>query len=242
MKRSLIQAAFMLATVLLFQSCKKEDNTKAPSGYQCTSCKTRPDALAENDAVGKGVYKGTVIGSSGTIKFAIQNGSNDIIATLVIDGTTVSLASSVSWVSGQAYIAPFTGTLNGQPVSITFSVQANGSSPIITSASIPGHPSAVFTLVKETSNALIECFEGTYSSTKPESGTFNILLSRTLGKWGGIARKAGGGDKSDIDGTIENGIIKEDGRTMGTLSGDVITGSFQDSNGATVTIDGKRTL
>jgi hypothetical protein len=204
---------------------------------------TSPNALAANDGSSKGVYKGTVIGSSGTIKFAVANGTNDITATMVIDGTTVILTSTVAWVSGDPYIAPFTGTMNGQPVTIDFSVQPNGSTPLITSADIPGHPNAVFTLVKETSNALIECFEGTYTTTAPENGTFNIILSRPLGEWGGTARENGGTDVNDIHGTIDNGVIKGDnGATMGTLSGDVITGSFQDGNGQTVTIEGERTL
>lgn len=248
MKRSIIPVAVLLAVVVLaFQSCKKEEKTKQKEEtqmpYQCTSCPTKPEALAEYDATSKGIYKGTVIGSSGTIKFSVQNGGNDIVATLIIDGTTANLTSSVNWISGQAYVAPFTGTINGQPASITFSVNADGSNPVITSSDIPGHSNAVFTLVKETSNALIECFEGTYESTKPESGTFNIILSRTLGKWGGIARKSSGGNQSDINGIIDNGTIKdEDNKTIGSLKGDVITGSFQDNNGSTITISGKRTL
>src|SRR5690606_16121089 len=190
----------------------------------------------------KGVYKGIVIGSTGTVKFSIQNGTNDIMATLVIDGVTTILTSSIAWVSGEAYVAPFTGTLNGQPVSITFSVQADGGMPVITSADIPGHANAVFTLTKETSNALIECFEGTYTTSKSESGTFNIILSRTIGKFGGIAKENGSSEDSKVSGTIgQDGTIKNDeGNVLGTLSGDNISGSFTDGNGATVTISGKR--
>ncbi|RYZ25363.1 MAG: hypothetical protein EOP49_44725 [Sphingobacteriales bacterium] len=242
MKKTIISAAllFTVAT-LLVSSCKKDD--AKPQAYVCTTCTTTPDALAVNDASGKGVYKGVLIGSTGTIKFSVQNGTNDITATMVIDNTTVVLTSAVNWVDGQPYVAPFTGTMNGQPVSITFSVQPNGGSPIITSTNIPGHPNADFTLVKETSNALIECFEGTYSTTAPETGTFNILLSRTLGKWGGIAREDNSTDEDDINGDIVNGVLKDDnGNTVGTLSGDEINGSFQDGNGSTVTVTGERTL
>lgn len=234
---------FLALNASVWTACKKKPDSLS-NDYKCTTCTATPDALAANDGSSKGVYKGIVIGSTGTIKFAVQNGTNDITATLVIDGTTVMLTSTVAWVSGQPYIAPFTGMLNQQPVSITFSVQVDGSAPTITSADIPGHPNAVFTLVKETSNALVECFEGHYNSTAPETGTFNILLSRTLGKFGGIAREDGTADKNDVNGTIDqNGTIKDDdGHVLGTLSGDTISGTFTDSNGATVTIDGERTL
>ena len=243
MKKLSVSFTLGLAMLLLLTfSCKKSDDKKEES-FKCSTCITSPEALAANDASSKGMYKGVVIGSSGTIKFNVQNGGTTITAILVIDGTTATLTSSVSWVNGQPYVAPFTGTLNNQQVSITFSVQPDGSNPIITAANIPGHPNASFALVKETSNALLECFEGTYSTTKPENGTFNIMLSRTLGKLGGISRKDGSNTPTDVKGTIVNGIIKDErGKEIGTLKEDLVTGSFQDGSGITVTFTGKRTL
>jgi hypothetical protein len=244
MKRVII-CLMVLSSVITIGSCKKDkdDNSNPSSNYKCTSCVSTPDAVAANDGSSKGVYKGILIGSTGTIEFAVMNGTNDITATMVIDGTTVTLTSSIQWANGSPYVAPFTGQLNGQPVAITFSVQQDGSNPQILSSDIPGHPNASFTLVKETSNALIECFEGTYTTTRPESGTFNILLSRALGKFGGEARENGQTETDDVSGTINNGsLVDENGHTLGTLSGDNISGSFQDSNGNTVTITGKRTL
>lgn len=232
-----------LMAMVLFVSCKKDSSDNSTS-YECTTCNKAPEAVAANDASSKGIYKGVVIGSSGTIKFNIANNSNTISAVMVIDGTTVNLTSTVSWTNGQPYVAPFTGTLNGQAVSITFSVGFNGTAPVVTSSSIPGHPNAVFGLVKETSNALVECFEGTYKTSKSENGTFNILLSRSLGLWGGVARENGSPDTDDVDGTIDSaGKMKEsNGTVVGTLSGDQISGSFKDSNNTTITIAGKRTL
>jgi hypothetical protein len=241
-----ITSAMLLfcVAILTITSCKKKDDNKTTPTYTCTTCVTKPDALAANDASSKGIYKGVVIGSSGTIKFDISNNNSTITATMVIDGTTVQLTSNVTWTNGQSYIAPFTGTLNGAAVTINFKVDANGGNPIVTSADIPGHPNATFDLVKETSNALIECFEGTYSTTEPETGTFNILLSRTLGKWGGESRKTGSTTSNDASGTIDqNGVMKDDeGHTIGTLSGDNISGSFQNEDNNTVTVSGHRTL
>lgn len=220
-------------------SCKKSDD----AGYTCTTCTATPEALLANNASSKGIYKGVLIGSTGTIKFDILNNGSTITAVMVIDGTTVNLTSAIAWVGGQHYIAPFTGTMNGSPVSITFDVNSDGGAPVITSASVPGHASIQFTLLKETSTALIEAFEGTYHTTLPEDGTFNILLSRAIQLWGGVARENGETENDDIDGSINgsNQLIS-DGNVIGTLSGDKITGSFVDGNGKTVTINGKRTL
>jgi hypothetical protein len=243
MKKHLLSLAIAVLTCgALFSSCKKTDDSQP--AYTCTSCITTPQAKAVNDASSKGIYKGVVVGSSGTIKFDISNDASSITATMVIDGQTVVLTSNVTWSGSTSYVAPFTGTLNGQTVTINFSVDFDGSDPVITSSSIPGHPNAAFTLVKESSSALIECFEGTYSTSKPETGTFNILLSRQLGKWGGVARENGSTDHDDINGTIDsNGKLKDEGgHEIGTLTGDQISGSFTDSNNSTVNISGKRTL
>lgn len=243
MKKLLLSASLAaLSCSAIFNSCKKSDDSSTPT-YTCTTCVSAPEAKAANDNLSKGMYKGVVVGSTGTIKFNIANDSSSITATMVLDGQTVVLTSNVTWTAGQSYMAPFTGTLNGQAITINFRVDFDGGNPIITSADIPGHPNATFDIVKETSSALIECFEGTYSTTEPETGTFNILLSRQLGKWGGVARKDGDPTPNEASGVIVNGMLKDDdGHEIGTLSGDNITGSFKDSDNNTVTVNGKRTL
>lgn len=237
---------FLLAASLLacipFVSCSDDDNNSEP--YACETCVDAPEALAENDALGKGVYKGIVIGSSGTIKFSIANGTNDITASMVLDGETIILTSNISYNDGQPYVAPFTGIFNGETATINFSVDDDGENPTVTSADIPGHPNAVFTIIKETSNALVEGYEGTYSKSNNEHGTFNILLSKALGKWGGIARKNGETEPDDIHGVIlpDGTLIEEHGYNVGKLVGETISGSFVENNGATVTINAHRTL
>ncbi|MCW3110743.1 MAG: hypothetical protein JWQ09_5249 [Segetibacter sp.] len=231
--------------MLALLACKK-DETPAEEPFTCSTCSTTPRAVAANDATSKGVYKGIVIGSSGTIMFDINNTATTITAAMVIDGITVNLTSNVSWVAGQAYVAPFTGTLNGSPVSITFSVASNGGSPTVTTSSIPGHANASFNIIKETSTGLLECWEGTYSTTKPETGTFNLLLIRSLSKWTADARKTGSTTtNSSGNGTITNGKLidpSQNNRTIRTLNGDKLDGNFVDNNGITITITGKRTF
>lgn len=242
MKKILFNVIFAM---LVFTSCKKDKTPETPS-YTCTTCKTTPDALAANNTSSKGIYKGVVIGSSGTIMFDIANNGSAIRAVMVIDGVTVNLTSAVTWVAGQPYVANFTGVLNGSPVTINLSVGLSGGTPTVTSSNIPGHPNAILNIVKETSSNLVECFEGTYTSTLPESGTFNIMILRSLGMWGGIARETGTTDIDEIDGTVSNNqlitISPAGPVVIGTLNIDQLTGSFRASNNKTVTVTGRRTL
>lgn len=237
----LILPVFFTGMVSLLFSCSNNDGPD--TSYVCTTCDATPDALAANDASVKGVYKGIVVGSTGTLSINIQNGSNTITATMVLDGVTVALTSNVAVVDGQAYVAPFTGTFNGNAISMTFSVGLGGASPTMVSSSIPGHPNAVFELYKETSTSLIEGFEGTYAVSDGEKGTFNILLSRSLSKWGYVVRENGQTDMDSGSGTINasNQLILE-GRVIATITGDALNGSFKDDNNRTITITGKRTL
>ncbi|MCJ0742690.1 hypothetical protein [Pedobacter montanisoli] len=232
------------ACVLLFTlSCKKKkDNVEEV--YVCTSCSQTPEGVAANDNSSKGIYKGVIIGPSGTIKFDIANtSSNSITASMVIDGTKVTLTSTVAWVAGQLYVAPFKGTLNGQEVSVTFSVSASGTGATIVAASIPGHSNAIFSIAKETSTALVRCFEGTYQTSTNKKGTFNIIVSTLLKGWTGKAREDGAQSTEDISGTYVNNIlIDASGATIAPINGDEFSGSFKDRSNTTITVKGKRTL
>ena len=236
--------ALALIVTGTFSCSKSKDSNKKPA-YTCATCKTTPDAVAVNDASNKGIYKGIIIGSSGTIKFDLANSGTTLTATLAIDGVTATLTASVTTQNGDTYVSAFTGTWSGQPVGITFSVGAGGQNPTVTSFNIPGHASATFTLAKETSNALIECFEGTYSSTRPETGTFNLLLSRSLKLFGGAARKDGSSESNSFHGVINanNELVDADsGKVLAKLTGDALAATFVDGNNATVTVTGKRTF
>jgi len=233
-------AVFALTTV----SCSSDDSgNNGNEPYVCETCADTPDALAVHDNSVRGVYKGIFVGSTGTVYIDIQNGSNDITATLVIDDETIVLTSAVEVIDGHPYTAPFTGMYNGEEISVILSVGLGGSSPTMISSDIPGHPNAVFTVFKETSTSMIQAFEGTYTRTGGETGTFNILLSTALNAWGGIAKENGETDTTNVSGTINGDqLVNDQGVIMGTLDGDEINGSFQDNSGATVTITGYRTL
>ena len=77
------------------------------------------------------------------------------------------------------------------------------------------------------------------------TGTFNILLSRALNLWGGVAKENSAGATTDeIDGTISGNklIESESGTEVGTITGDELNGQFQDDENRTITITGHRTL
>lgn len=219
----------LIAFASFFTGCKKD---KADEPYSCTSCKTTPDAVAANDASSKGIYKGVVIGSSGTIVFDVMNAGSTITAKLTIDGTVVNLTSTVTWTNGQPYVGNFTGTMNGQPVSINFSVGLSGTTPTVTSSNIPGHPNAVFMIVKETSTSLIECFEGTYTGTQ-NSNTLNLVLARSANIWGAKVKTASG-STSNFSGAMNGTALTcncPSGTTInGIVTNDEINGTFNDSN------------
>ena len=239
---------FVIAIVAIFSlnACKKNNDTvDTPTAYTCVNCKTTPDAAASNNSSSKGIYKGVVIGSTGTIIFDIANNSTAITAVMLIDGVTVNLTSTVTWVLGQAYTAPFTGTLNGSTVTINFSVGLSGGTPIVASSNIPGHPNASIDIIKETSSNLVECFQGNYSTTLPETGTFNLIILRSLNRWTGIARKTGSITSNTGTGNIINNKLidsTQNNQAIGILNIDAVNGNFVDGNGRTVTLTGKRTL
>jgi len=245
MKKVFLAGAVLGATLLTsyFMSCsKKSSSTPAPT-YSCASCNTTPEAVAANDGSSKGIYKGVIVGSSGTIKFDIMNHDSTIKAYLVIDGVHDTLTASVSWSGTGSYVSPFTGTFNGQPISITLSIDASGGNPVVTAMNIPGHPGAQLSLSKETSTDLIKCYEGVARKNgSTDTTTFNIILSTKLGKWGVVT--AGG---SSSGGTFSgNTFTINDGKgTTGsaTLSGDnIINGTWANNKSESGTWSGKRTL
>lgn len=234
-----VLTTFVITTLFLLTACSKED--VVATAYVCASCSDSPDALAANDVSARGVYKGILVGSSGTISINIQNGSSTISATMVLDGTTANLTSSVSVIDGEPYVAPFTGTFNGSAVSVVFSVGAGGGQPTMISSDIPGHPNTVFELYKETSTSMIEAFEGDITAPG-ETGTFNIIMARSIGTWGYIVQINGSESTETGSGTISGNDLITDGDNIGTITGDVINGTFVNGNNETIVISGQRTL
>lgn len=241
-----------LSGLMLLGACKKKDETTTTtpptSSYSCTNCITTPEAKPANDNISKGVYKGVIVGSSGTIKFDIMNGSDSIKAYMTLDGVSATLVATVAWVAGASYVSPFVGTFNGQPDTITFQVNPDGSNPTVIASNIPGHPGASLSISKETSTNLVKCFEGTATNaTSGKNATFDLMLSTTLKKWTARVREDGSTGSSTVDGTFDGTTLSfNDGKGASgsaKLTGDEITGgTWTNSKPENGTWKAKRTL
>lgn len=238
--KQLTLALLFIATLF---SCKKDDNdtpnNTTPTPYVCPTCVTTPEAKAEHDASSGGVYKGVIVGSSGTIALYLYNTGTEVKALVSFDGqnTTMTTQSLSAWSPGQPITnALFTGTINGQTISAYFSVGANGQNPQV-QLTIPGHTVKV-AVYKETSTTLVKNYEGTY--TGDDAGTFNMAFH---GNDYSIVADNG---EDPIEGTLVNGAIdfSQNGLEIkGTFNGDDVSGTWKDSdNSKHGTWSGKRTL
>jgi hypothetical protein len=229
-----------LVFISLFSGCGEDD-----PAYKCTECVETPEANAAYDNTGQGIYKGVLIGSSGTIKFDIANNGTAITAVLEIDDERVELTASGTYNVSTGFFGNFTGTMDGGAVSIQFTVSTAGVFTLGT-VSIPGHTSVVFGIFKEKSNQLVQAFEGTYSGD--DVGTFNMVLRRNengSGVWYVISRRDADNADSFFQGEVSaDGVMGGGGGNViitGTLAADNVKGAW--TNGAVNgSWRGKRTL
>lgn len=233
--KHIIFILFFAALVAGIASCSKDktDNKK--------TLVSSPEATAENDAKSGGVYKGVIIGSSGTIKIILQK--NTLAAEVTIDGVTKVLESTslVSWATGQAIV---NAVFQKDDWVVTFSVNADGSEPEV-EVEIPGHSHIEVTIVKELSDVLVRAFEGTYTVTNGQvggSGTWNFVsVGDSLA---GIRKANDGGEVVGMYGTIDEDAIEVftgSASATGTYNGNDASGTWTDI-GASGTWTGKRTL
>lgn len=220
-------------------ACTKDDNNSS-TPYTCASCATAPEAKEIYNTSSAGVYKGVVVGSTGTIALYLYNTGTVVEVLVTFDGKSGTLTTTdlSGWTPGQPISnALFTGTINGTSVQAVFSVDADGKNPSVTLV-IPGHTVTV-AVYKETSAILIKNFEGTYSGD--DNGIFNMAFS---GDDYSIVSD-GGGDP--MEGKLVGGKISlsHDGvEISGSFSGaDEISGTWKDTdNNKSGTWKGKRTL
>ena len=234
MKKQILFA--LLAATSLVYSCKKDDNKSEP--YKCATCTTSPDAKAAYDNSSAGVYKGVLVGSSGTIALYLMNGDSVVKALVAFDGKSAILTTNdlSNWNPGEAIsVAQFTGVIDGQNISAIFSVDANGQNPNVL-VNIPGHNVTVG-LYKETSTALVRNFEGTYKGD--DEGIFNMTVH---GNDYTLVLE----DDEVLELSLVNGKVEIiDGGTVvkGEFQGtDLIKGTWKNDDGEQGTWEAKRTL
>lgn len=241
---------FFLALILsgmMYTGCKDDDS----GPYVCRDCVDEPEALAANDNSGKGIYKGLVLGSSGTIKLDIANSDGSISGVLQLDGKKYELHPE----DGAEYVADegFKGMLYGTMVTeddieIYFTANDAGTQYLVAhdDVVIPGHDNAFISVMKEKSTELVEIFEGTYSGT--DKGTFNLFVRRNgdgFGIWAAVSRGPDG-DNYFFEGSVEDDLLVGGGggvEITGKIAGDNITGTWDDLTGdGSGTWRGRRTL
>lgn len=238
--RQKIALMFFLVLLLGFSGCG--DDESGPSFA------TEPEARAENDTSGKGVYKGVFIGSSGYVKVNLDNlGDSVITLTLNLDGTSYELGTD-SIFNEAGFQGYFTDTIPAGPVRIGFYTNTDGSSFGFFDVTIPGHPDVSFLLFKEKSNVLVRCFEGTFSGS--DAGTINFLFVGD--EWKAITRSNAGtsGEDGELEGTLNGNTLvcdcdmdgdgTADLEFTGTLSGNSASGTW--SGDGSGTWKAKRTL
>lgn len=217
----------------LVLSCSDDDSSGTPLS-------NTPTAKAEYDNSNYGIYKGVFVGSSGSVLININN-DGTVSATIVVDGKTYNFTTTES-VSENEAISGLTFTSGS--ISFDFSVEDDGSNPVVTNINFSGHPYAEISVVKEDSEHIVKCYQGTYSGDS--SGTFNFTISEN--ELYGLASVTSDGQQYSIEleGIVnENAIvgsIEDAGSFAGTINGDNVSGTwsgYDDENG---TWTGKRKL
>lgn len=231
----------VLAGSFLFTSCGNDETV-----YKCTSCVDFPEALPIHDSSGKGIYKGIVLGSSGTIKIEVANADDEIKGTLTLDGEAFELAPDND---NNTYDQGFAGYMRGSrfvanDIIIWFEVNASGTLYGAECITFPGHDPPDISIIKEFSDGLVEVFEGTFSGD--ESGNFNQLIIRDEegnGVWYGVSLHIEA-QIGYFQGEITNQSVHGYGGSIeitGSIEEDNIMGEWDDST-IQGTWRGKRTL
>ena len=167
MKKFLVKT--LLSITIIFASCPKND----PLITINDSAEELPIALSQYDNSNYGIYKGVFVGSSGTILVNLNN--NGVISvSLTIDGVNYPFTSTESIMENEQTETTFTYQNN----SFSFTVNADGSNPLITNVSIEGHPNASIIVVKENSSYVAQLYEGSYEGIDQnnDQGTFNAIV------------------------------------------------------------------
>lgn len=119
-----------------------------------------PETKPQYDNTAFGVYKGVIIGSSGTIIFRINNGDNVVKGYLTIDNQKDTLTTTSTITLGQ----PLSNVLfTGKISSMRVSANVDGSNASLSDIQINGHNNVTGFIIHENSTKQVLCYEGTFS-------------------------------------------------------------------------------
>ncbi len=211
----------LLFIVTFLVSCSKDSSSDSTPNLSNT-----PLAKAEFDGSNFGIYKGVIIGSTGVITINIKN-DGALTATLVLDGVTSNFTSNGNVTLGQE-INDLTFTSGNMTFNIH--VSATGDDISVLSSNIPGHLDATFNVIKEYSEDLVTCYQGTYSGS--DQGVFNLIFIDDQA-YGLSKSNSADSETSFLNGTqnldtnlISGSIDTNTGTFTGTHSGNSVSGTW----------------
>ena len=163
----------LLATLgILFLSCSKEESED--DVYFATT----PETTAENDGSAWGVYKGVLLGTEGSIKVTIYNGSSMAHIFIYEKGVLKDELSTTSeFTQGQPIVNAHFESENS---SMDFSVNADGTNPVLENVMVSSGKTQINVdgyLVRETSDRQVLCYEGNYGGD--DQGIFKCMINGT---------------------------------------------------------------
>lgn len=211
----------LLIAGILSAACSSDSST--PTGPTLSDT---PLAKIQFNDTNFGIYKGVLVGPSGTVTLNIKN-DGFLNATVVMDGVSYLFTSEGTITDGQD-ITDLVFTSGDK--SFMVSISADGTTINETAISFPGFPSADMLLTKEYSDAQVTCYQGTYSGDL--TGVFNFLA---IGNYVyGMSLGGDGLNNYYIQGTrTGNTLIGTYEEPMGTFSGSftgiTVSGNWQDT-------------
>ena len=193
------------------------------SGSDNSTSSNTTIAKAEFDNSNLGIYKGVFTGSSGIITLNIMN-DGAINATMVLDGVTHTFTTTET-VSAEGNISGLTFT-SGE-MSFDLAISQQGEVVEATALNFLGHPHPALNLLKEYSETLVTCYQGTFTGTS--SGAFNLIVSENYVT--GLAYDSVNDDLTYLDGTLNGTTLSgtydtNEGTFTGTVSGNTLTGTW----------------
>lgn len=207
----------LLASSVFFASCSKSNDNILSDN---------PTAKASFDHSNYGYYKGVLVGSSGIIAVNIYN-NNTLSAYIRLDGVDYNFTTTKTVQGGEGTMLDFVSGNN----SFTFIVDGNGERPSIINLVMNGQfdSDKAWLIVKETSTAIVKCYEGRYAGD--ENGILNTLIYK--GEIKGLAKNPDHSGAYEVIGTVSNTIIDASesidpsAKFKGTVSGNHLSGTWE---------------
>lgn len=228
--KNIITTICILIMLTFFNSCKKDKTYDTFSDV--------PLAKAAFDDSLRGVYKGVMLGSSGTIVIEVGNdGVDRLSAVCTIDGVklffdAVDLRIN-SITNGNIMTIKFRDSNSSSFAFVTKMLGDSFVSETVTDVNIVGHPGAKFIVAKEFSYSIIRCYEGSYVGG--DNGLINGITYGNQIEALFISSNDPNKTKFEASGNVVNNNFSIGGTSTGTRfegvsSGNKITGTWSNTN------------